>query len=167
MSDDHSGSEGAERCGVETSDGTPCKNPAGSCRWHDAEGADSSTEESHAIPTEEKFYEDHTTFLSTLMGTEEAWDGKSLKTTVAVQAIRKHSQSASEKAELYGEMFGICPVDGCQQGQNGFEADYCSDHQDEYPDEDDSSDDEGSMTVVIDGKEVSGDKETIQALLDQ
>lgn len=145
MSREQTGEAG--KCGVETSEGTPCKNPEGSCPWHDAEGAESSSEDSHTIPMSEEFYNTHSGFLGTLMGIEEAWDGKSLATTVASKVAQKYSESTSEKASLYRGMFGECPSDGCQRGCNGFEADYCHTHQDDSPDEDEGSDDSEGVTL--------------------
>lgn len=83
---------------------------------------------------------------------------------VAVALIRKLSLGA----DGYTMAFGKCGVSDCERGCNGFTADTCDQHdKSDIGGSGSSSGDGDTMTVTIDGKEVSGDKETIKALLDQ
>jgi len=81
---------------------------------------------------------------------------------VATAAIRKTSAGKSG----YTGMFGACAVADCDRGCNTFTADTCDQHtaddlKSESPDESDGE----TLTVTIDGKEVTGDPETIKTLL--
>jgi hypothetical protein len=146
MVDATSGVVDPERCGVETADGTPCKNPADSCRWHggDAESAESSKEDSYAIPTEE-WWRDGAGVLGSILGTEEAWDNHSLHETVAKQAIRRMSDSQGEKEEMFHATFGTCPECG-ERGVNGFQADTCNKCQPEATDGD-AGEEDGEVSL--------------------
>lgn len=72
----------------------------------------------------------------------------SVLTSAAKAIIKDNSGGAAD----YVDTFGQCSAEGCDWGANGFEADYCINHQTES-DEEDSSGDEGSAEGTEDSPE--------------
>lgn len=156
----------ARNCAATTADGEPCSNTAteGSQTCHIDAHVVNDGDESDDAPTLEALFRANTGFMASLVGVDDAWQGKTRETTVAATAIRQVADDGDEKKALYRRVFGTCDIDGCDNGCNGFEPNTCHDCD---RDESDESDDGDTMTVTIDGREVTGDKETVLELLDE
>jgi len=170
-------SSAKETCGVPTENGT-CGNHAGddgTC-WIDSHTPDKipDGEGSDDGPTgdapdnvrgafgviADKFADDLTAYKEKGENRHDPDDNAEL---AAVAFARKVADGNSWRAA-----FGACQVSDCQRGCTGFEAETCDEHDASDIGTDESADESGdTMTVTIDGKEVSGDKETIMELLDQ
>lgn len=114
--------------------------------------------------TDEEWYETHGGFVLTLMGQDEPWDGHSIKDTVAKKALKAFNGGNAE----YREVFGECSVDGCESGCNGFDEDYCYDHEDRSSNDDsDSDDNDTSDEVSLDDLSEDDKQKLVQEVMDQ
>jgi hypothetical protein len=160
----------AERCGAPTKNNGPCDLPAESCpheshaKYREQENAGDDTEGARdntgAIP-EEEWWESHAEILAEIGGLKPQ-EGRTMA-DVAAQTWAKRAEM--DKREAMRELFGICPEEGCERGINGFHADGCNKHpQDNAGDDGGESQDGETITVTINGDEVTGTPEDIRAL---
>jgi hypothetical protein len=123
----------------------------------DTEGARDNT---GAIPGQD-WWESHAEMLAELGGLKPQ-DGRTMA-DVAAQTWAKRAEM--DKREAYVELFDICPVEGCENGKNGFTADTCATHTGEYTGDDGGESQDGeTITVTINGDEVTGTPEDIRQL---
>jgi hypothetical protein len=122
------------------------------------EGARDTTD---AIP-EEEWWESHAEILADLAGVAKSQDGEAMANRLA-QSWAKRAEM--DKRDAYRRVFGACPVEGCENGKNGFATRTCAKHEGEYAGDDGGESPDGDeITVTINGDEVTGTPEDIRAL---
>jgi hypothetical protein len=165
-----------EQCTNDATDGDFCHIAShnASARTIDAyNGDDDATEKSAeggdvSVPfsDDQEGWESHGEDMLSLMN-RESRDGESVASSAARAVIKKETDGT---VDYFRAMFGTCNQDGCNRGCNGFDTDYCgkSDHSPESDDTGESQDDgeQETITVSIDGHEVTGPKSDIMDLLD-
>lgn len=126
-------------------------------------GSEGARDTTGAIP-EEEWWVTHAEILAEGFGVEKSQDGEAMANRLA-QTWAKRAEM--DKRDAYRAVFGACPVEGCENGKNGFATRTCAKHEGEYAGDDGGESPEGeTMTVTIDGREVTGPKEDILALLE-
>lgn len=153
-----------DKCGGEYKNERGLKVHQRSCTG----GADTPTDNGQipdTLPTERDWYESNTDTLQVIQGTKGDDKNHTMTDKVAKQVIgRFTSKYDMNTKDAYIALFGKC--DKCDNGAYGFDHSGCKQHMTDTDETDDSTG-EDTITVTIDGKEVSGDEETVKALLNQ
>lgn len=160
-----------EQCENDATDGDFCgitSHHAGNATVEDYDGEDTAEPDKSGTPNrdENRFTEDwcrvNAALIFNLSGTEPR-DGESVADSAGRIIAKKHMDG---NAEAFRTVFGECATEGCERGCNGFDTDYCAKSGHEPAETEETTEGgEETITVEIDGHEVTGKKSEVMDLL--